>query len=152
VLGVGNVMMCDDGAGVRAIELLEAGHALPENVSVLSRGCLGMALLSEIREFDAIVLVDAIDGSGQPPGTVMTFSPEDIATYSRVRCAHDMRMSDVLEAAMLLGYEVDCVCVGVQVARIAFGCPDGELSPEVESAMPLLIETIRATLQEVGAQ
>jgi hydrogenase maturation protease len=144
--------MHDDGLAIRALAILEAEYEFPENVSLLDRACLEMAILSDIRKHKQIILLDAIDKSGHPPGTVLRFSPDELSRYSQIRCAHDMRISDVLDAATLLDYEIDCRCFGVQVASLKFVDPDTPLSPEVETALPLLIEAVLAELKSLGVE
>jgi hydrogenase maturation protease len=109
---------------------------------------MGMALLSDLKRFDVILLVDAVDNTGKPPGTVVTFSPEDMASHEAFHGAHDMRFIDVLEAAALLGYTPEGHCLGVQVenrspAEYVIG-----LTAPVEAAIPLLVECVLAFLAQ----
>ncbi len=51
---------------------------------------------SELKRLDVVLLVDAVDDTGEPPGTLVTFLPEDIAPYEAFHGAHDARFVDVL--------------------------------------------------------
>jgi hydrogenase maturation protease len=142
--------MLDEGAGPRVAAELLANYRFPPNVEVLDRGTMGMALLSDLKRFDVILLVDAVDSTGKPPGTVVTFSPEDIAPYEAFHGAHDTRFVDVLEAAALLGYTPEAHCLGVQVGDM---CPPEYtigLTPEVEAAVPFLVECVLGFLAQNG--
>ena len=70
VLGLGNVLLADDGVGVRAVEALERDFTPPAGVRILDGGTLGLALLGELAEARRIVLLDAVS-TGDPPGTLV---------------------------------------------------------------------------------
>ena len=69
VLGVGNILLKDEGVGVRVIEKLQGQYTLPENVRVVDGGTQGLWLLSTIQEADHLIVVDAVLG-GDEPGTI----------------------------------------------------------------------------------
>ncbi|MGD8664959.1 MAG: HyaD/HybD family hydrogenase maturation endopeptidase [Desulfobacterales bacterium] len=69
VLGVGNILLKDDGIGVRIVEKLQQEYAFSPNVRLLDGGTLGLRLLEPITGADVLIVVDAII-SGQPPGTI----------------------------------------------------------------------------------
>ena len=147
ILCVGNLLMLDEGVGPRVAQELNERYSFPENVEVLDRGTMGMALLSDLKRFDVLLLVDAVDKTGTPPGTVVTYMPEDIAPYEAFHGAHDTRFIDVLEAAALLGYQPEAHCLGVQVLDM---CPVDYtvgLTPPVEAALPFLLECVRGFLE-----
>lgn len=150
ILCVGNILLLDEGVGPRvAQELLERYH-FPENVEVLDRGTMGMALLADLKRFDLLLLVDAVDTTGKPPGTVVTFLPDEIAPYEAFHGAHDTRFVDVLEAATLLGYTPEAHCLGVQVQNMHPADFTIGLTPPVEAAIPFLIECVLGFLNQHG--
>jgi len=152
VLCIGNILMLDEGIGPRiAAELLER-YEFPENIVVLDRATMGMQLIHEIQLYDVILVVDAVDYSGRPPGTVVRYAPDDLARYDTFHGAHDTRFVDVLDAAALLGYRPEGYCLGVQVenkspAELTIG-----LTPAVEDAVPLLLFSVLGFLVERGAE
>lgn len=151
VLCIGNPLMLDDGVGPRIARELVEGYEFPEGVEVLDEGCMGLALLPVLDENDFVLVVDAVDAPELEPGTVVRFRPEDIGSYhDTIRSAHDMRFVDVLQAATLLGYEVDGLCIGVQAANPTPSEPCIALTPAVEAAIPLAIQTVLATLVQQG--
>ncbi len=132
--------MLDEGVGPRVAQELEK-QVLPEGVTVLDRGCMGMALLADLERAEKVLVVDAVDKTGLPPGTVVTFKPEDIAPYQAPHGAHDTRLVDVLQALELLGHQPEVDCLGVQIANMY---PEGfsiGLTPPVEAAVPLLVQS-----------
>jgi hydrogenase maturation protease len=150
ILCVGNILMLDEGVGPRVAAELLANYQFPGNVEVLDRGTMGMALLADLKRFDVILLVDAVDNTGKPPGTVVTYLPEEIAPYEAFHGAHDTRFIDVLEAAALLGYTPEAHCLGVQVENMSPAEYVIALTPSVEAAVPFLIECVLAFLAQRG--
>jgi hydrogenase maturation protease len=144
--------MLDEGVGPRVAAELLTNYRFPGSVEVLDRGTMGMALLSDLKRFDVILLVDAVDGTGKPPGTVVTFLPDDIAPYEAFHGAHDIRFVDVLEAAALLGYTPEGHCLGVQVEDMHPAEYTIGLTPSVEAAVPFLVECVLGFLAQRGIQ
>ena len=103
VMGIGNVLMKDEGLGCRIAEELVARFEFPDNVDVIDSGTMGMSILNLFGEYDFLLVVDAVDGTGHPPGTVIRLDPEDIAPNQVMHSLHDMRFADVLQAAELIG-------------------------------------------------
>jgi hydrogenase maturation protease len=147
---VGNLLLLDEGVGPRVAQELVERYEFPRDVEVLDCGTLGLALLADLKRFDVILLVDAVDNTGKPPGTVVSFLPDEIAPYEVFHGAHDTRLIDVLEAAALLGYTPEAHCLGVQVLNMS--PPDFTigLTPPVETAIPFLIECVLGFLGQRG--
>lgn len=150
VLGIGNVLMKDEGVGCRIIEEIVARYEFPENVHVEDSGTMGMMLLHMLTQYDFVLIVDAMDGTGHPPGTVLRLSPEDIAPNEVMHSLHDLRFIDVLNAADLIGKRPQGECVGVQVedmqpVELTIG-----LSPVVEDAIDTAIDAVLTVLADRG--
>ncbi len=151
ILCIGNPLMRDDGVGPYIARELIEQYVFPDTVEIFDEGCMGMAILPLLDEYDYVLTVDAVNGSHLMPGTVVRFKPEDIGNYSdSIRSAHDMRFSDVLGAAALLGYVVEGYCIGIQVADAFPAEPEIGLTEAVAAAVPLAIQTILATLVAHG--
>jgi hydrogenase maturation protease len=134
VLGVGNTLMCDDGAGPAVIGAL-ARSAPQAGVRLVDGGTCGLALLPEIETCAALIVVDAalIDG---PAGRVATY--EGAAMDALLRgvksTAHEVAMTDLLDGARALGALPERrALVAVKPARIAVGL---EPTPDVAAALP----------------
>ena len=151
VLGVGNVLMRDEGIGPAVIAYLNDRYSFGEGVRVVDCATMGLALLPYFRDSDHIIVVDAVDGTGFPPGTVMRFSPDDIARHPGNHTAHSIAFPDVLDAATMLGYEVTGHCVGVQVADMHPEVFDMGLTPEVAAAVPAAAREVISLLAELCA-
>lgn len=145
VLGIGNPLVEDEGLGVRVAEELLRLFDFPPNVTVMDAGTLGMSMLGVIRASDYVLVVDAVDGTGHPPGTVVLMAAEDLADNQVLHSLHDMRFVDVLQAAALTGSEPESDFVGVQVADMTVARVT--LTPAVEAAVP---EAIAAVITLLG--
>lgn len=147
VIGLGNVLLADDGAGVEAARRLMEVAALPGNAEVLDGGTLGLSLLPRVREARSVIILDAVKADA-PPGTVVRLEGDALSAAISTRLSpHQVGVADLIEGARLLGGLPErVVMVGVVPEKIALGV---ELSPAVEAAMPLLVE---AALDECAAQ
>ncbi len=147
---IGNLLMADEGVGCHIARCLPLTFDFPENVEVLDSGTMGLSLLSDVMRFDYIVVIDAVDGTGTEPGTVLTFTPKQVAPHTVQHSLHDVRFVNVLDAARLLGYEPVGVCVGIQTLDMEPVDFCMELTPPVEAAVPLAMETAISLLVAHG--
>jgi len=148
VMGIGNPLVKDEGVGVRVIELLMSTLEFPGNVTLTDAGTMGMGILNLFKECDYLLVVDAIDGTGEPAGTVVRLSPEDLAPNQVLHSLHDMRLIDVLEAATLMGTRPEAECIGIQVLDMN-GVSIGLTEP-VEAALPDAVAAVLQVLSERG--
>ncbi|MCL2504271.1 MAG: HyaD/HybD family hydrogenase maturation endopeptidase [Coriobacteriia bacterium] len=151
IIGVGNPLMRDEGVGPRAAELLMAGYAFPDNVEVVDAGTMGLSILNLLVDIDHLIVVDAIKDTGHAAGTVLVLAPEDVADNQVMHSLHDMRLSDVLQNAMLIGKAPkNTVLIGVQIERIEEWVL--ELSPPVEAALPVAIAAVLDELDRLDVK
>lgn len=145
VLGIGNLLMGDEGVGVHAIHALQ-DLPIPEAVVLLDGGTGGFHLLSYLREHPHIVLIDATM-DGQAPGTVSITYPRFLSDYPRSLGAHDIGLRDLLQAATLLGPlpQIDLVTISIREIRSA----TTELSPPVQAALPRVVDAVRSLMSQV---
>lgn len=152
VLCVGNKLMLDDGVGSAVYESLLERYEIPDNVKLFDIGCLSMEMISCVDEFDVVMTVDAVDGTGQEPGTVFRFKPDDMARHAGANASlHDLKLVDLFDAATLLGYEAEGLCIGMQVENSSPACVTIGLTPKVHAALPLLIDVVAGELARLGS-
>ena len=101
VLGIGNILMGDEGIGVYAGRALEQ-HKLPANVECLDGGTGGFTLLEPLEDADRIILIDAA-ADGNPPGTVTRTTPQFSRDYPPTLTAHDVGVKDLLDVFYMQG-------------------------------------------------
>jgi hydrogenase maturation protease len=148
ILGVGNLLMSDEGVGVRVIERLTERYWLPEEVQTLDGGTLGMDLLFYLEGVDNLILVDAVD-AGEPPGTIVRMEGDDVPAFLSVKISpHQIGVPDMLFAAKLKDlYPKELVLFGVQPERLAIGM---ELSFTVEALVDELVDYVIGQLKNWG--
>jgi len=149
VLGVGNILLTDEGFGIRVIEKLQEEYDFPENVSVIDGGVLGMNLMSVISEADELIVVDAIQNSGEP-GTLYRIDNDDIP--QRIRAKNSLHQIDFLEALTFCRYGLDkvpqTVIFGVEPQDIeTCGL---ELTPLILSRIDDMTEKVLEHLTSLG--
>ncbi len=132
VLGVGNVLLGDDGLGVRAAELFNKTYDLPGNVECIDGGTAGVNLLSTIEKFNHVIIIDAVS-SGSPPATVHRFGPEDLGSAPRGTTAHGLGVKELLALARFDGARPEITLIGVVPRDVN---PGVRLSPPVAGALP----------------
>ncbi len=149
VLGVGNLIMGDEGAGVRCVERLEATGALPADVAVIDGGTSTHELLGDLEDLDLLVIVDAV-ATGGAPGSLVRLEDDHIpAAFSHKLSPHQHGINDLLAALRLLGRAPKRVVLhGITPAVIALGL---ELSPEVDAALPALAARVVAEVAGAAA-
>ena len=148
VLGLGNVVCTDDGAGIAAIHKLIREYDMAEGVRALDGGTLGLSLLPLVDSADQVILVDAINGDG-PPGTLLRIEGDEVApaVYERLS-PHQIGVADLLAGASLLDkYPERVVILGVVPESIELGL---ERTPNVQAAIPALVERVVEELTELG--
>ncbi len=150
ILGVGNVLLRDEGLGVRALELLRENYEFPEEVELLDGGTLGMDLLYYLEGTERLIILDAVSGGG-PPGTLYRFTDEEVKAYFRRKVsAHEIGIQEVLALLDLLEKPVKRVVVlGIEPKDLDIGT---DLSPEVEGSLGDLIKATLELLREWGLE
>ena len=113
VLGLGNVIMGDEGIGVHVVRALEK-VPLPPNVECLDGGTGGFILLEPLQAAEHIILIDATD-DGNPPGTVTRTTPRFSKDYPPTLTAHDIGVKDLLDAFYMHSGEREVVLYAISI-------------------------------------
>jgi hydrogenase maturation protease len=147
ILGIGNVLMGDEGVGVHAAARLER-EDWPEGVTVVDGGTGGFHLLSLLQDYEPVVMIDAA-ADGRAAGTVGVLRPRFASDFPPSLSAHDIGLRDLVEATALLGPLPDLHLVTVSIDDITPMCL--ALSPPVAAAVPRVIDTVRAIVSRLTA-
>ena len=138
ILGIGNVLMGDEGVGVHVIDRLQEGR-VPDGVTCLDGGTGSFLLLEPMQHATRVILVDAtVDGA--PAGTVRRLRPRFSKEYPRTLTAHDIGLKDLLDAFYLLGETPDVTLFAVSIDPLQD--LSVELSPEVNAIVPKVAQAI----------
>lgn len=144
VLGIGNILMGDEGVGVRVIEELSR-HRLPSDVLCLDGGTGSFLLLEAMQLANKVILVDAtLDGA--EAGAVRRLQPKFSKDYPRTLTAHDIGLKDLIDAFYLLGDVPDVTLYAISIPVLQE--MQMELSPEIAAVVPQVVQMV---LSEVSA-
>lgn len=144
ILGIGNLLLGDEGIGVQVIRRLEAEGGLPDGVECLDGGTGSMVLLEPLQSARRVILVDAT-ADGSAPGTVQRLQPRFASDYPPTLTAHDIGLKDLLDSFYLTGRTPDVVLFAVSIAwPQQLGL---ELSPELAAALPGVAAAVREEAQ-----
>lgn len=148
VLGLGNLLCEDDGVGVAAVARIQKRFEAPAGVEVLDGGTLGLALLPRLQEARKVILVDAI-AADAPPGSPVRLEGEEVAHAVMHRLSpHQVGVADLLDGARILGDAPErIVLLGVVPASFELSI---ERTPEVEAAIPDLVNRVVAEAEKLG--
>src|SRR5208283_5313415 len=149
VLGVGNLLLKDDGVGVHLINALR-DTSFPDNVQLIDAGTVSHQLISQFHEADYLIVVDAVSAN-DVPGSIFRFSPDDIR-FSQTEyklSLHEMNLIDVLQMAEMTGPKPDTIIIGVQPKDVSSWSL--ELSDEVEAVLPRVRELVIEELKRINA-
>jgi hydrogenase maturation protease len=144
VLGVGNLLLSDEGVGVHvANKLMEMD--LPPGVQVVEGGTDGFRLMNVVTGAARLIVVDAVKGGG-PPGSIYRFDIKDAPTYpdEYKTSVHQIGILEVIHLSELIGETPETTIIGVEPKSLDMGM---ELSPEVQAKVSRIIELV---LEEVN--
>ncbi|MCG8700437.1 MAG: HyaD/HybD family hydrogenase maturation endopeptidase [Bacteroidales bacterium] len=140
VIGLGNILLADDGIGVHAINKLFNEHI--ENVEFVEGGTLGINLLNVLEDRELVIAIDAVKGN-QPPGTVYKFRYDEIYKYyaNNTMSLHQLDFVKALEIGSFLDKTLpEITIIGVEPKRIEL---DMNLSNCVKSQLPKIIQLVK---------
>lgn len=150
IIGVGNILLQDEGVGVRAIEMLRERFEFPEDVAIIDGGTMGLDLLPFIDNTDRLLLIDAIDLKKEP-GSIGIIEDKEIPAVMKTKISpHQIGLSDLFAVMRLLEKEPERISViGVQPKSVQTGT---ELSARVRQSLNDLIGAIIDKLKEWGME
>jgi len=150
LIGLGNLLLGDEGVGVHAVEALKRKYDFPEELRLLDGGTLGLDLLHLIEGMDRVLFVDAVDLK-KKPGTIAVIEGEDLPSLLEPKLSlHHVGLSDLLFASGFLGTRpAEIVLIGIQPETMEIGL---ELSKTIKERFDKLLETVLEKLREWGLE
>jgi len=144
VLGIGNILLRDEGVGVRVIEQMRKMH-LPDDVELVDGGTAGADLLDVLAERRKVIVIDAVQADCEP-GIVLRFTADDLVRPEGVGMSlHELGLGEALTMTSQLGCAPkDVVVFGIKSKDIGCGL---ELSEEIAASVAKVINLI---LEEIG--
>lgn len=144
VLGVGNILLHDEGIGVHIVRELEENYVFSQNVTLLDGGTLGMRLIDSISRADMMIVADTLC-SGKKPGTITRLTGKEITDRIAAKNSmHQVSFQETLTYADLLDCLPETVLIGCEPEDLSsWGM---NLSPQVEAVRRKMI---RMLIQEI---
>ena len=150
ILGVGNVILTDEGFGVRAAEYLDHHYTFPDNVQIVDGGTLGIELTQYVTGTNKLLVIDSING-GAEPGTVFRFHNDAIMEHFQDKLsAHEVGIQDVLALLTVTGHKIpEVIVIGAQPFDLEAGVG---LSDGMQALLPQIVEQILKDLRGWGIE
>jgi hydrogenase maturation protease len=150
VIGIGNLLLRDEGIGVHTIKALRERFVFPGDVELIDGGTMGLDLLPYIEGKDSLLIIDAVDFNAKP-GTIKIIEGGDIKPFLDMKFSvHQIGLPDMLFAAEFTGITPRRIClVGIQPDKIETGL---ELSETLTGKLDELIDTSVNKLKEWGIE
>ena len=150
ILGVGNVILTDEGFGVRAAEYLDHHYTFPDNVQIVDGGTLGIELTQYVTGTNKLLVIDSING-GAEPGTVFRFHNDAIMEHFQDKLsAHEVGIQDVLALLTVTGHKIpEVIVIGAQPFDLGAGVG---LSDGMQALLPQIVEQILKDLRDWGIE
>lgn len=148
ILGVGNILLSDEGVGVKIAQSLEKRTEIQPHFDVIDGGTCGMELLDELANREHLIIIDAVLAN-KPAGEIIVLRDEQVPTFfSRKISPHQLGICDVLSALKLTDEFPKHLClIGIQPESLA---PGMQLTETVEKVMPKVMDTLKRVLKEYG--
>jgi hydrogenase maturation protease len=146
VIGVGNIIMRDDGIGPFLISKLKESNTLPSDIDLIDEGVGGMRIIHDIEGYDRVLIIDAADFGGGP-GEYKLFRPEDVESVKQIsgRSLHEIDLIKTIELARLAGGAAeDIIIMAIQPEVVEMG--EG-ISDNLIERMDDYIEAVRTSIQ-----
>ena len=144
VLGIGNILMNDEGVGIQVITKLE-GEGF-KDADLMDGGTGGFHLLGFIQSYAKVIIIDAALDSF-PAGHVRVLHPKYAKDFPKQLSAHEIGLKDLLDAAFLLGNMPEIHLVAISVKD--FQDMGMELTPEVKRAIPEVVRQVKELVKEL---
>ena len=147
IIGFGNILMGDDGIGIRAIEEIKKQEIFKnyKNIEIIDGGTSGIDLILTLQNTDKIIIIDAVD-TGHTAGSIVTFGIDEIKKMFKKNRAfkslslHDIDLLQVFEIMKTLKIDAEIKIVGINPKKIGYS---NKLSSELESSIPAIIAEIK---------
>jgi hydrogenase maturation protease len=148
VLGLGNILLRDEGVGVKVVQELQKRYDFSPPVKMIDGGTAGFGLVTEIEGCKKLLVVDAVK-AGNEPGTVYKFRRGDInVQIPQTLSVHDLGFFEALEHWKMLGIDPEVIFFGIEPEDMASWGFD--LTPCIQDKMPKLVALLNEQLRADG--
>ena len=150
ILGVGNVILKDEGFGVRVAEYLDHNYTFPDSVQIVDGGTLGIELTQYVTGTNKLLVIDSING-GAEPGTMFRFANDAVMEHFQEKLSvHEVGIQDVLALLQVTGKSIpDVVVLGAQPYAVEAGV---ELTADMMALLPETEQMVLTELKRWGVE
>ncbi len=148
VLGIGNLLLSDEGFGVQVVKVLQQHYDFPSDVKVVDGGTLGWELVPVLEDARSLIIIDAVLGN-KPPGSLYRFEANDVIRYFKQKLStHEAGLQEILAYLTMKGKVFKhLIILGVEPHTLETGI---QLSLEVKAKVSIVIEEILNILKQWG--
>lgn len=145
IIGIGNILMMDEGIGVHAVTSFPERYEIPGTVEIIDGGTQGLDLLPYLDGRDKVIVVDAVN-FGRQPGAIAVIENDDVPAMIESKASlHHLGLADVLSVAKMTDALPGELClIGIQPKTLDLGL---DMTPEMGDSVPLIHEQIAAKLR-----
>ncbi|MBW1913782.1 MAG: HyaD/HybD family hydrogenase maturation endopeptidase [Deltaproteobacteria bacterium] len=146
VMGLGNLLVSDDGVGSHVVKILLESKVLPDGIEIIDAGTASLDVLELFNENDKIIVIDAVR-AGHPPGTLYKFNARDVRSKPAISMSlHQMSLLESLHMADLIGKAPkEVTIIGVEPEDMSYST---ELSPGIKEKLPEIIRHVKECVQQ----
>lgn len=142
ILGIGNILLRDDGVGVHIVKKLQ-DEKLPTSIEIIDVGTSTLDTLTYFLEYENVIAIDSLK-AGFEPGTIYKIKPEDIKNYKKENLSiHDVQILDVVKIANMYNKYPNVTIFGIEPKEITF---DTEMTDCMKMKVPHVIKLIKKEL------
>jgi hydrogenase maturation protease len=147
-MGLGNIILRDEGLGVRAYERLIERYTLPAEVEAIDGGTLGMNLLAYLEDAERVLLIDAVR-SGHAPGSIIRLEGDAIPIALALKMSmHQAGLHDLLAICAIRDTTPATIVLwGMEPLVME---PGLDLTPPCAAALDSLVDNIVGELRGWG--
>lgn len=150
VLGVGNLLLRDEGFGVHAVRRFAQDYTVSPNVQVIDGGTAGLSLLQAILDASHIIVAD-VARMGTEPGTIARLGGDDLTDgFKAKQSAHDWGLGEILLQAKMMGHFPSIAVLAIEPEDMSSF--DLELTPRLQAALPAFVARLAAEVATAGGQ
>ena len=148
VIGMGNVLMQDEGIGVRAVEELDCRYELPAHVRVMDGGTTGMELFEPMRLADCLIVADAVNFD-RPAGSLIRIADQEINAFFQTKISnHQLGLSDLLALLTIKNERPERLVI---IGMVPYGLENRlGLSQPVAAGLDAMVEMLVQELSRAG--
>ncbi|HEX5847165.1 MAG TPA: HyaD/HybD family hydrogenase maturation endopeptidase [Rhodoplanes sp.] len=150
VVGLGNLILSDEGVGVHVVRRLDESYSFPDDVVLIDGGTSAIDLLDQLVEAEHIIFIDAAQ-TGGPPGSIVALQGARLPVWFRERMSpHQIGLADLLATLSLMDHTPESVTlIGIEPQSMELGT---ELTPQIDAAADEALVKVLEQLAALGVR